>query len=135
MSWTVRAGPPSAHALGLAAAATTLLCAAAILPLDAAPLSLLACPFRAATGWPCLTCGCTHAFALLVRLRPVAALEASPLGAALAAAGAVHVGWTALRVCGFHRAPAIFSVTPRVRAAGIALLVANWAFLVLHGPP
>src|SRR5436309_1852186 len=57
-----RAGPPSVHALGLAGTALGLLCAAALLPLDAPPLSLLVCPIRAATGIPCLACGCTHAF-------------------------------------------------------------------------
>ena len=135
MKWTTEAGPPSVHALGLAAAGTAFLCAAAILPLDAPPLSLLACPFRAATGWPCLTCGCSHAFAAFVRLRPLAAIEASPLGATLALLCAVHVVWTALRICGLRRAPVNFRATPRVRAAGAALLIANWAFLVLHGAP
>ncbi|HYZ89950.1 MAG TPA: DUF2752 domain-containing protein [Myxococcales bacterium] len=135
MTWTVRAGPPSVHALGLAAVGVVLLGAAAVLPLDASPLSLLACPFRAATGWPCLTCGCTHAFAAFVHLHPVSALEASPLGAALALACAVHVGWTLLRLCGLRRAPAAVAVTPRVRAAALALLAANWIFLALHRSP
>ena len=135
MTWATHAGPPSVHALGLAIASTALLCAAAILPLDAPPLSLFACPFRAATGWPCLTCGCTHAFAAFVRLRPLAALEANPLGAALALLCAVHVVWTALRLCGLRVAPASFSATPRIRAAGAALLLLNWAFVAVHGAP
>jgi hypothetical protein len=135
MSWTVRAGPPSVHALGLAAVGAALLGAAAVLPLDAPPLSLLACPFRAATGWPCLTCGCTHAFAAFARLHFAAAVEASPLGTALALACAVHVAWTAFRLCGFRRAPAPLALTPRVRAAALALLSANWIFLVLHRSP
>jgi hypothetical protein len=135
MSWIVRSGPPSVHALGLAAAGGAMLGAAAVLPLDAPPLSLLACPFRAATGWPCLTCGCTHAFADFMRFDFVAAVEASPLGAILAALCAVHVVWTVLRLAGFRRAPASIPTTPRVRAAAVALLAANWVFLVLHGPP
>ena len=135
MKWTTQAGPPTVHALGLAAAGAALLCAAAVLPLDAPPLSLFACPFRAATGWPCLTCGCTHAFAALVRLKPIAALEANPLGAALAMSCAVHAAWTALRLCGLRIAPASFSATPRLRAAAAAVLLANWAFVALHRAP
>lgn len=135
MSWTIRSGPPSVHALGLAAAGAAMLGAAAVLPLDAPPLSLFACPFRAATGWPCLTCGCTHAFAAFVRLDFSAAFRASPLGALLAAVCVVHVAWTLLRLCGFPRAPASPRATPRVRAAALAVLAANWIFLVLHRSP
>jgi hypothetical protein len=123
------------HALGLAAVGAALLAAAAVLPIDAPPLSLFVCPFRAATGWPCLTCGCTHAFAAFVRLRFTAAMEASPLGAALAAACAVHVVWTVLRLCGIRRAPASIEATPRLRAAVLTLLAANWIFLALHRSP
>jgi Protein of unknown function (DUF2752) len=135
VSWTVRSGSPSVHALGLAAVSAALLGAAALLPLDAPPLSLFACPFRAVTGWPCLTCGCTHAFAALVRLDFRGALVASPLGAALAAACAVHLVWTALRLCGLRRAPGTIRSTTGVRAAAVALLAANWVFLVLRGSP
>lgn len=135
MRCVVRAGPPSAHALGLAAAGTSLLVAAAVLPLDAPPLSLFACPFRAATSLPCLSCGCTRAFAAAVRLHPLDALGASPLGALAAAAFAVHAAWTALRFCGLRYAPATFPVTRRVRLGAAALLALNWAFLVLRGAP
>jgi len=135
MSWTVRSGPPSVHALGLAAAGAAMLGAAAVLPLDAPPLSLFACPFRAATGWPCLTCGCTHAFAAFVRLDFGAAFQASPVGAVLAAVFAVHVVWTLARFCGFSRAPASLRPTPRVRVAALGLLAANWIFLALHRSP
>ena len=135
MRCVVRAGPPSAHALGLAATGLTLLVAAAVLPLDAPPLSLFACPFRAATSLPCLSCGCTHAFAAVAHLHPLEAVAASPLGALAAFACAVHAVWTALRLCGFRYAPANFPVTPRVRLGAAAMLVLNWAFLVLRGAP
>jgi uncharacterized protein DUF2752 len=135
MTCVVRAGTPSVHALGLAAAGASLLCAAAVLPLDAPPFSLFACPFRATTGLPCLSCGCTHAFTALVHLHPAAAFAASPLGALLALLCAAHVGWTALRLCGLPFAPASFPVTGRLRLGAAALLAANWTFLVLHGAP
>jgi hypothetical protein len=135
MKWTTPAGAPSVHAIGLAAAGAALLGMAAVLPLDAPALSLFVCPFRAATGWPCLTCGCTHAFAAFVRLRPLAALTANPLGAALALLCAIHAVWTAMRLCGLRVAPASFSATPRVRVAAAALLLANWAFVASHRMP
>jgi hypothetical protein len=135
MKCVVRAGPPSVHALGLAATGLFLLVAAAVLPLDAPPLSSFACPFRAATSFPCLTCGCTHAFAAVARLRFAEAFSASPLGALIALACAAHAAWTALRLCGLGHAPAAFAVTGRVRLGAAALLAGNWVFLVLHGAP
>jgi hypothetical protein len=135
MKWVVRAGFPSVHALGLAAAGSALLLAAAVLPLDAPPLSLFACPFRVATGVPCLTCGCTHAFAALVRLHPLAAIEASPLGAVLALACAGHALWTLLRLFGLPWAPAPFAPGRRSKIAAVAFAAASWAFVALRSSP
>jgi hypothetical protein len=127
-----RAGPPSVHALGLAAAAGALLAGALLLPLDAPPLSLFPCPFRAATGLPCLTCGCSHAFHFFVRGQISDALSASPLGALLALACAVHLAWTLLRLGGLPWAPH-FEATRAARVfAGVAL-AANWVFVALRG--
>ena len=123
-----RAGPPSVHALGLAAVSLSLLAAAVVVPLDA---PFLFCPFRAATGLPCLTCGCTHAFHFMIRGQPAAALAASPLGALLFCACALHLLWTALRLCGLPFAPFV-KPTRRLRWAAAAALAANWAFLVLR---
>ena len=125
-----RAGPPSVHAVGLAAAGAALLCGAAVLPLEAPPLSLLTCPFRLATGLPCLACGCTHAFHFFVRGQFGAALGSSPLGALLALACAVHLCWTALRLCGLPWAPHL-QPTRTLRFTFAAALAANWAFLAL----
>jgi hypothetical protein len=134
-----RAGPPSVHALGFAVAGAVLLAIAAVFPLDAPPLSLLSCPFRAATGWPCLTCGCTHAFAAVVRLDLAAALRANPLGAVLAIACSAHGLWTALRCAGLRWAPALERVgaasAARLRVAVVALLAANWIYVAAHGAP
>jgi hypothetical protein len=135
MRCIVPAGPPSAHALGLAGAGLTLLVAARLLPLDAPPLSLFDCPFRAATSLPCLSCGCTHAFAAVAHLHPLEAAAANPLGTLVALACAMHAAWTALRLCGLRYAPATFAVTLRVRAFAAAMLVLNWAFLVVRGAP
>ena len=126
-----RAGPPSVHALGLAAAAAALLAGALVLPLDAPPLSLFPCPFRLATGLPCLACGCTHAFHFFVRGQLGAAFLASPLGALLALACAAHLLWTGLRLCGLGWAPHL-EPTRRLRLTAAAALAASWAFVALR---
>jgi uncharacterized protein DUF2752 len=107
------------------------LATAGLLPLDAPPLSLLACPFRAATGLPCLGCGCLHAFAAVAHLDLHAAVLANPLGSLLAIGGTGFAVVTALRLCGVHlAAPRIGP--PRPRFARIAITVAvlaNWCFV------
>ena len=129
-----RSGPPSVHAVGTAAVGASLLCAAALLPLDAPPLSLLFCPFRAATGLPCLTCGASHAFHALVRGQVALALAANPLAALLALACALHAVLTLLRLCGLPFAPTAPALPPRALRLGALLLVSsNWAFVALRG--
>jgi hypothetical protein len=123
-----RAGAPSVHALGFAGVAFSLLAAALVLPLDAPPLSLFACPFRAATGLPCLTCGCTHAFHFFIRGRLGDAVAASPLGAALALLCAAHLLWTCARLAGLPFAPR--ARVPRWLL--VSAVAANWMFLVLR---
>ena len=129
-----RAGPPSVHAVGLAAAAAALLFGAAVLPIDAPPFSLLICPFRLATGLPCLTCGCSHAFHFFVRGQLAAALAANPLGALLALGCALHLCWTLLRLCGLRWAPVV-EPTRALRFAALGAVAANWAFLALRAAP
>ena len=123
-----RAGAPSLHALALAGIAASLLAAALVLPLDAPPLSLFTCPFRALTGLPCLGCGMTHAFHFAVRGQLARAAAHSPLGLALALTCAAHVAWTALRLCGLPYAPRLAGGR-LVRWAAAVALVANWVFL------
>lgn len=133
----VRAGPPSTHALGIAAAGAAALLAAFALPLDGPPLSLLSCPLRAATGIPCLSCGATHAFHFAARLRPLEALEANPLAALAAALLAAHIVWTLLRIGGLPYAPQAPALSPAaaraVRLGVVAALIANWAFVLARG--
>jgi hypothetical protein len=121
-----RAGPPSVHALGLAAAGAALLCAALVVPLGS-----FDCPLRAATGIACPTCGCTRAFHWFVRGDLGAAARASPLGTLLALVCLVHAVWTLLRVFGFPYAARLPSPTRPLRyAAGFAILL-NWAYVAL----
>jgi uncharacterized protein DUF2752 len=122
------------HALAFAGVAMLLLAVAAALPLDAPPLSLLFCPFRSATGFPCLGCGCTRAFHFAVRGQFAAALSWSPLGTLLALASAAHLLWTALRLAGLPYAPAI-EPTRRVHWGAAAALAANWIFVALRDRP
>ena len=119
------------NAIAISALHLLALATAGLLPLDAPPLSLLACPFRAATGLPCLGCGCLHAFAAVAHLDLGAAFLANPLGSVVAIGGTGFAVSTALRVCGVHLA------TPRMgparaRFARIAIAVAvlaNWCFV------
>jgi len=127
-----RAGRPSVHALAFAGVAILLLAAAAALPLDAPPLALLACPFRAATGLPCPGCGATRAFHYAVRGRFSEALSFSPLATLVAAACGTHAVWTALRLAGLPFAPRLEN-TPRARWVAAIALLANWIFVSVQG--
>ena len=121
-----RAGPPSVHALGLAAAGASLLGAALVVP-----LGLFDCPLRAATSVPCPTCGCTRAFHFFVRGDLAGALHASPLGALLALACLAHALWTVLRLCGLPWAPRLPSPGRALRYAGGVAILLNWAYVAL----
>jgi hypothetical protein len=96
-----------------------------------APL-LPACPFRALTGVPCLSCGTTRAAAALLDGRVVDALLVNPL-AALAGIGFVAGGliapvWALLDL----KVPRWPSVAPRSLRAALALvLLAGWAWVIL----
>jgi len=119
------------HAIAISALHLSLLAIAGILPLDAPPLSLLACPFRAATGLPCLGCGCLHAFAAIAHLDLRAAFLANPLGSLAAIGGAGFAFATALRVFGVRLGmPRPAPLSPRTVRVAIALaVVANWCFV------
>jgi hypothetical protein len=121
-----KAGPPSVHALGLAAAGAALLCASFVVP-----LGLFDCPLRAATGIACPTCGCTRAFHWFVRGDIAAAVRSSPLGTLLALVCLLHAVWTLLRLLGLPYAPRLFRPTRALRyGAGFAILL-NWAYVAL----
>jgi hypothetical protein len=129
-----RAGAPSVHAIALAGVGLLLLAAALVLPLDGPPLSLLACPFRAFTGLPCLGCGMTHAFHFAVRGEFAGAAAHSPLGLVLALGCAAHAVFTALRLCGLPYAPRMpMPAGAGARWAIAAALAANWIFVLRSG--
>ena len=103
--------------------------AARLLPLLAVPY---VCPFRALTGLPCATCGMTHAFVHLAHGEVSAALAASPLGAMLAACAWLLAAGDAVRLALAMPAPRLGANASRVLVgAGLAALLANWAFLVI----
>lgn len=114
---------------GVAAAST-----AALRPLWLALAPVLpACPMRTFTGIPCPTCGTTRAAVALLHGDLATALHANPL-AALAGVGFVVGGLVAL-AWAWARGPlpALPTRLPwSVRAAVLALLVANWAWVIAH---
>jgi hypothetical protein len=91
------------------------------------------CPLRGLAGIPCATCGMTHAFVHLAHGEVARALHASPLGALLAAAVWLLAVLDVARLAVGAPPP-----VPGVRAlraataAGIVLLLCNWAWLVVR---
>jgi len=96
----------------------------------------LGCPFKALTGWPCLTCGATRMVHAFVHGRFGAAVRFNPLLAAIAVAAmpAVVYAWTTV-LLGTRRVR--LAVSPAgasaLRAAVWLLLAANWVFLIADG--
>jgi hypothetical protein len=94
-----------------------------------------ACPFRAATGIPCATCGMTRALVALAHGDVPRALGASPLGALLAAgawAFALAAGLRLLLGLGWPRLGA--RAARAAALVGLGALLANWAWLVVAVP-
>jgi hypothetical protein len=117
------------HAEPFAVLAGLSFLAARFLPLLDLPY---VCPWKALLGWPCATCGMTHAFVHLAHGQPGAALAASPLGALLAAGAWAFAAADALRLAAGLPMPRPGPRLARGFAlAGLAALLANWAFLVV----
>lgn len=103
---------------------------ARFLPVLALPYT---CPARGLLGIPCATCGMTHAFVALAHGDLAGALQASPLGAALAAGAwgfaLLDLGLLALGRP-FPRVPA--GALRLATGAGAVALLLNWAWLLAH---
>lgn len=91
------------------------------------------CAFKAALGIPCPTCGMTHAFVHLAHGQVAAAFAASPAGALLAACAWAYAAADLVRAAAGAPFPApSIRVLRAATAAGIAVAVASWAFVLLR---
>ena len=94
------------------------------------------CPLRGIAGIPCATCGMTHAFVHLAHGDVALAFRASPLGALLAAGAWLFALADLARLALGAPLPVPSARALRAAtAAGIVLLLANWAFLVARAAP
>ena len=91
------------------------------------------CPFRLLTGWPCLGCGSGRALAALSRGELGAALEANPL--AVVGALGFSLGGLVAALAALAGRPLAEprSLAGGARVAAVALLAADWAYLVWAG--
>ncbi|HEY3120956.1 MAG TPA: DUF2752 domain-containing protein [Vicinamibacteria bacterium] len=104
-----------------------------LLRLDQLPFPV--CVFKVVTGWPCLTCGATRAFARLYALDPLGALAMNPLAVA---AGLALVPWALADLALLPSGRALtLELTPSAgrwaRALAVTLAVANWLYLAAVG--
>lgn len=126
---TARFGHPEVFA-GIAALSFVV---ARFLPVLAVPWT---CPLKAWTGLPCASCGMTHAFVALARGEVSAAFAASPLGALLAAGAWLYAALDLARAAAGAPWPDLGERAWRwMAAAGVAAVVANWAWLVVRIAP
>ena len=132
MRLVARAGATPLGAIFLACG-IVIAAAVGLLHLDRLPVAF--CAFKAVTGVPCMGCGTTRAFARLYSLDLPGAISMNPLSAAVALA-LVPWGMADLALLPKGRAVAL-EVSPRlapiVRVSAVALVFANWAYLIVAG--
>jgi Protein of unknown function (DUF2752) len=128
---TARPGAP----LGLVFAATGVLATLAVglLHLDRLPVSL--CYVKTLSGLPCPTCGSTRALGRLFALDVPGAFAMNPL---VTLAAFVLLAWALadLALVPSRRALALEvgpSLGNALRVGAVAVIVANWAYLVAAG--
>ena len=92
------------------------------------------CILKSVAGVPCPTCGTTRAALALARLDVLEALTLNPLatlGWTMLVGGGLAAGvWV---LAGHPLREPSWRIEPRVRVAVVALLLANWIYLVLAG--
>ena len=90
------------------------------------------CPFHWLTGFPCASCGGTRALLALSRFDVGAALAWNPLVAAL---GIAFVAGGAVALCAALLGREVPTPRPTLllRAGLVAVLAANWTYLVSVG--
>jgi Protein of unknown function (DUF2752) len=124
-------GAPLGAVFGAIAAAAVL--AIGLFHLD--QVGVPVCIFKAVTGWPCLTCGATRAFAHLYALDPLGAFAMNPL---VVAGGLALVPWALADLALWPSGRALsLELTPSaarwVRALAVTAAVANWLYLAAVG--
>ena len=118
------------HAEVFAAIGVASFLVARFLPVLSLPF---VCPLRGIAGIPCATCGMTHAFVALAHGELSRAVAASPLGALLAAAAWAFAALDLARAAlGAPLPVPSLRATRAAIALGVALLLANWAWLVVR---
>jgi hypothetical protein len=99
-------------------------------------LPWLRCPFRAVTGYPCLTCGATRCTIAFLHGNLPLAWSWNPLAFCALCAVALFDVYALIVLAA--RAPRLRVIdwtsreTNAVRLAVIAVILANWAYLVTH---
>lgn len=116
------------HAEVYALLAALSFLAARFLPVLSLPYQ---CPSRGILGIPCATCGMTHAFVALAHGDLAGAVDASPLGAALAGGAWLYALLDLARLLLGRPFPRL---SPRLlrgaSALAVAALLVNWAWLL-----
>lgn len=125
--------PPSTPTLAVSAVGLVLLLAARFFPFHTMPPT---CGLRLFLHVPCPTCGMTRAFVHTTHGAFASAFRVSPLGTLLALGAAGLAGYVVLRFTVWKRRP-ITAFTRKESLAiriGIgAVILANWAYLILSG--
>lgn len=118
--------------LGFIWGATVLVLIALVPFADSLASRMPACAFRGITGMPCATCGTTTAAVALAHADPLAAFRVSPLATVAwigFVLGGLIAGVAAMRGRGVRELPR--RVHWGTRVAAIAVVLGNWAYLVL----
>lgn len=96
--------------------------------------ALPACPLKSWTGWPCFTCGATRTAVALAHFDILGALAISPLMTVawvVLIGGGLVAGIAALAGYGVPEPHGRISL--KWRLAAVAVVLANWVYLVWAG--